>query len=124
MPVQRQALHDDLQDDLIALQDAQAQMIQSEKLAAIGQLVSGVAHELNNPLTSVVLYSQLLEHDIHDEAVRKNVSKIVSEAIRAGKIVRGLLGFARQQPIKQEMVQVNDILGITLDLLWLRIKCS
>ncbi len=115
--LQRQALHDDLQDKLIALQDAQAQMIQSEKLAAIGQLVSGVAHELNNPLTSVVLYSQLLEHDIHDEAVRKNVSKIVSEAIRAGKIVRGLLGFARQQPIKQEMVQVNDILGITLDLL-------
>ncbi len=115
--LQREALHEDLQDKLKALQDAQTQMIQSEKLAAIGQLVSGVAHELNNPLTSVVLYSQLMEQDIHDETMRKNVSKIISEAIRAGKIVRNLLDFARQQPIKQELVQINNILKSILDLL-------
>ena len=115
--IHRMTLHEDLQDQLEALRQAQSRLVQSEKLAAIGQLVSGVAHELNNPLTSVVLYSQLLEQDIHDEPMRKNVSKIVSEAIRAGKIVRNLLDFARQQPIKQELVQVNDILKSILDLL-------
>ena len=115
--IQRQVLFEDLQTQLKAVNQAQARLVQSEKLAAIGQLVSGVAHELNNPLTSVILYSQLLEKDIHDETVRNNVSKIVSEAIRAGRIVRGLLNFARQQPIKQELVQVNDILRSTLDLL-------
>jgi len=115
--IHRMTLHEDLQDQLEALRQAQSRLVQSEKLAAIGELVSGVAHELNNPLTSVVLYSQLLEQDIHDETMRKNVSKIVSEAIRAGKIVRSLLDFARQQPIKQELVQVNDILKSILDLL-------
>jgi PAS domain S-box-containing protein len=115
--IQRQSLHEDLQIQLNALRQAQARLVQSEKLAAIGQLAAGIAHELNNPLTSVVLYSQLLQQENLGGAVQANLEKVVAEALRAGKIVRGLLDFARQRPIHREPVQVNEALRNSLDLI-------
>jgi PAS domain S-box-containing protein len=115
--IQRQSLHEDLQIQLNALRQTQARLVQSEKLAAIGQLAAGIAHELNNPLTSVVLYSQLVQQEKLGGAVRGNLEKVVSEALRAGKIVRGLLDFARQRPIHREPVQVNEALRNSLDLI-------
>jgi PAS domain S-box-containing protein len=115
--IQRQSLHEDLQIQLNALRQTQARLVQSEKLAAIGQLAAGIAHELNNPLTSVVLYSQLIQQEKLDAAVHGNLEKVVAEALRAGKIVRGLLDFARQRPIHREAVQVNEALRNSLDLI-------
>jgi PAS domain S-box-containing protein len=115
--IQRQSLHEDLQIQLNALRQTQARLVQSEKLAAIGQLAAGIAHELNNPLTSVVLYSQLVQQEKLDGAVQGNLEKVVAEALRAGKIVRGLLDFARQRPIHRVPVQVNEVLRSSLDLI-------
>ncbi|MBN1439402.1 MAG: GAF domain-containing protein [Anaerolineales bacterium] len=115
--IQRQSLHEDLQIQLNALRQAQARLVQTEKLAAIGQLAAGIAHELNNPLTSVVLYSQLVQQEKLDRSVQGNLDKVVAEALRAGKIVRGLLDFARQRPIHRGPVQVNEALRNSLDLI-------
>jgi len=115
--IENARLHEDLQTRIKALQEAQARLVQSEKLAAIGELVAGVAHELNNPLTSIIGFAQLLQHtDIAPEA-RRDLDKIVAQAQRAAGIVRGLLDFARQRPPERRPVQINDVLDATLDLL-------
>ncbi len=113
----RLSLHEDLAAQFETLQKTQARLVQSEKLAGIGQLVAGVAHELNNPLTSVVLYAQILQLQAGDSALGRDLERIVSEAQRASKIVHGLLEFARQRPPERKMTQVNTLLASAVDLL-------
>lgn len=82
------------------------QIRQTEKLTALGQLVAGVAHELNNPLAVVMGYAQILaQHPALEEKIRKDMSKILHESDRAAKIVRNLLTFAR--PCEPHMVRVD-----------------
>lgn len=107
---------EELQNLVDALHNTQARLIQSEKLAAIGELVSGVAHELNNPLSSVVLFAQLLQDKKLDPDAKADLDHIISEALRAARIVRGLLDFARQRPVEKRPSQVNDLLYHSLDL--------
>ncbi|MBI3076593.1 MAG: GAF domain-containing protein [Deltaproteobacteria bacterium] len=76
------------------LTQAQQQILQSEKLSALGELVAGVAHEINNPLAVVIGYSQLLMGTQTEEKARRNLSKIAEEAQRASRIVQHLLPFA------------------------------
>ncbi|PYP93543.1 MAG: hypothetical protein DMD34_11890 [Gemmatimonadetes bacterium] len=109
-----------LVEDVTDQQALEAQLIQSEKLAAVGQLVSGVAHELNNPLTSIAGLSEfLLEQKELGTKDRDHLRVIHEQADRAGRIVRNLLTFARKGggPAERALVDLNDVIGRTLLLM-------
>jgi len=96
---------------------AQQQIMKSERLATLGQLAAGVAHEINNPLGAVLMYTHLsLEEMEAEDPHRKNLEKAVGEAARCKDIVKGLLDFARQTEPKVEELDANEILERTLSL--------
>jgi len=94
----------------------QEQLLQSEKMSAIGQLISGVAHELNNPLTAILGYAQLLENEELDERSRDFVTKLYRQAQRTHKIVQNLLSFSRQRKPQKQSVDLRRVLEETLAL--------
>jgi signal transduction histidine kinase/iron only hydrogenase large subunit-like protein len=101
----------ELQESLHDLADAQEQLIQHEKLASIGQLAAGVAHEVNNPLGSIMLYAHLLLQQLkEDDQKSKDLHFIMDEAKRCQKIVAGLLNFARQGKLNLRRVDLHEIL--------------
>lgn len=105
-------------EDITEQKAFEAQMIQHEKMAAVGQLVSGVAHELNNPLTSVTgLAELLLEQPAPTPRTKEHLKIIYEQAERASKIVRNLLTFARQGPVEVTLVDLNDVARRTASLL-------
>ncbi len=94
------------------------QIMKSERLATLGQLAAGVAHEINNPLGAILMYSHLaLEETEVEDPQRKNLEKVAAEATRCKNIVRGLLDFARQSEPNVDEVDVNEILKRTLSVL-------
>jgi two-component system NtrC family sensor kinase len=100
----------------ISKRKLERQLAQSEKMSSLGQLISGVAHELNNPLTGVVGYSQLLLSMDCDEETRRMLSIINREANRCHKIVGNLLQFSREYEPRKEYTQINDVIESTLNL--------
>ena len=96
----------------------QQQVCQSEKLASIGRLSAGIAHEINNPLTGVLTFAHLLKQKKNnDEEDVKDIETIINETTRVREIVRGLLDFARQTPFQKEHTNINDNLHLILKLI-------
>jgi two-component system NtrC family sensor kinase len=92
------------------LQENARKMTESKKLATLGQLAAGIAHEINNPLGGIVMYSHMLREDLQLEQNRENVEKIGREADRCKKIVKGLLDFARQTKPERTESNINHVL--------------
>lgn len=99
------------------LRELQEQLVQTEKLSAIGQLVSGVAHELNNPLTTVIGYAELgIQASSPDTDLHDFFAHILDQGDRCRRIVADLLQFARQRPTSRAEVRLNDVVGAALRL--------
>jgi two-component system NtrC family sensor kinase len=106
-----------LERDVTETRRLEASLAQSEKLAAIGQLAAGVAHEINNPLTAIIANAQLLRREIPaDDPRYESVDLIVRASERAHKVIRGLLDFARQERLEFQLVDINASLSTSLEL--------
>lgn len=104
-----------LEDDL---RRAQEELSQQEKLAAVGRLAAGVAHEMNDPLTSILTFSTLLREETKEgDAQRESLDIIIKEATRARKIVSDLLSFSRQTKPVLSWIDLNETLNLSLLLL-------
>ncbi|MCK5836857.1 MAG: PAS domain S-box protein [Desulfobacula sp.] len=115
------AIYNDLKDKIKVekeLEMAQKQLAQSEKMASLGQLAAGVAHEINNPLTGVLFYaSLLLERADIDEGMREDLGYILEDANRCKSIVKSLLVYSRSAGTEKNLVQLNDIVEQSLTLI-------
>jgi PAS domain S-box-containing protein len=98
------------------LRATQEQLLQSEKMSAVGQLIAGVAHELNNPLTAILGYAQLLESEGLNERAQDYVGKLFKQAQRTHRVVQNLLSFARQRKPERGEVDIRKVLEETLAL--------
>jgi two-component system NtrC family sensor kinase len=98
------------------LRRTQEQLLQSEKMSAVGQLIAGVAHELNNPLTAILGYAQLLESEGLNDRACDYVSKLFKQAQRTHRVVQNLLSFARQRKPERSEVDIRRVLDETLAL--------
>ena len=96
--------------------ELQQELYLSSRLAAIGELAAGVAHEINNPLTGVLGFSQRLLRKSTDQEVSRDLERIHNEALRAAKVVQNLLTFARRREPKKQYSDINDIVQKALEL--------
>ena len=101
----------------LEVESLQQQVIRQERLAAIGVLVSGIAHELNNPLQTISGFSELLQHDERmDDRTRRDLALIHQESARASAIIRNLSRFGRQQESRPARVHLADVLASVIEL--------
>jgi signal transduction histidine kinase/CheY-like chemotaxis protein len=117
-----QALHNaklygELEKKINEIQEMQCQLVQSEKLAAVGQLAAGVAHEINNPLTGILGFTEILLQDKSlSREQREDLESVLHQSRRCRKIVQNLLQFSRRKKPENQMVRLNEVLAPTLQL--------
>jgi len=110
-------LEQKVEERTIEMQEIQSQLLRSAKLASMGELVAGIAHEINNPLTGILMFASLSsKHKDLPPQVKDNLELIVAETGRCAKIVRGLLEFARESVPEKKPVAINAIIEQTLEL--------
>lgn len=119
LPYTIEKLHKSVKDLALSnekLSSMKQALKQSEKLAHMGQLSAGIAHELNNPLGVVIMYSNiLLEECKPEDPVREDLKLIVDQAGRCKKIVAGLLNFARKNQVNHQLISINDLVNHSLE---------
>ena len=114
----------ELEQTVQTLESTQAQLVQSEKLSAVGEFVAGVAHELNNPLTAVMGFSELLQKADVDSKHRRYLDMIFKSSQRCQKIVQSLLSFARRQQPERVPVSINKLIDDILEIVAYHLRTS
>jgi PAS domain S-box-containing protein len=102
--------------DITERKKMEEQLILTDRLASVGELASGIAHELNNPLTGVIGLSQILTQRDVPEDIKEDLNLVYSEAQRAATIVKNLLTFARKHSPAKDLLNINDVIGKVLEL--------
>ncbi|OGW24894.1 MAG: hypothetical protein A2X59_02525 [Nitrospirae bacterium GWC2_42_7] len=115
-------LYDDLKTQMKELKETQEQLVQTAKLAAIGELASNVAHEINNPLTSIMGYAELIKEETDLDSIMKDVDIIQKESLRARDIVQQLLEFSRKKPLEIKKIDLNSLIKESVSLVKMNIK--
>ncbi|MEW5807295.1 MAG: ATP-binding protein [Acidobacteriota bacterium] len=110
--------------DITRQRQLHEQMMQAEKLSALGEMISGIAHELNNPLTSVMGYAQLLQNASVPKEVKKKLEVINSESKRCQRIVQNLLTFARKYKIEKKWFDLNGAIESVLQIISYQLRVS
>jgi two-component system NtrC family sensor kinase len=99
------------------LEATQHQLVQAEKIASLGRMAAGVAHEINNPLAGILIYAELLAREVEqDTPIRENVEIIINQTMRCQQIVNRLLDFSRQSLGQKRLFDVNEVLRACVDL--------
>lgn len=112
-----EVLEEKVEERTKVLKTMQDQLIQTEKLAGIGRLAAGVAHEINNPLTGILTNASLMYDDVPEGDPKKaDLKVIVEETLRCRKIVKGLLDFARQSPPQKQLLSLNEVIEDVITL--------
>ena len=110
-----QTLEEEIAKKTEEIQKTHANLVQTEKLASLGRMAAGVAHEINNPLTGVVTFAHLLKKQFAPESTEaQDLDIIIEQAERCSKIIKNLLTFARATPTEKGKVSINDVLSRTI----------
>jgi signal transduction histidine kinase len=99
------------------LEESQAQLLQAEKIASLGRLAAGVAHEINNPLAGILIYAEILKRDLEDAQARENLEVIIDQTVRCQQIVTRLLEFSRQSLGERTLFDLNEIINRCVELI-------
>jgi len=119
-----QSSRQQLESTLEQLKTTQSQLVQSEKLAGVGESVAGVTHELNNPLTSVIGFAELMQRGNTNPQHARYLELMVNGAQRCHKIVQGLLSFARQHKPERKLVALHEVVEATIGILAYQLRTS
>jgi len=103
--------------DFILRENTQKQIVQSEKLASLGRLASGIAHEINNPLTGILTYSSMMKEDLKGSQYEEDLDVIIDETMRCRKIVREVLDFARETKLEKQVIDLNHVILSAISIL-------